>query len=501
MRSVSSRRSRGLMRLMLLAALSALTLVASGCTSSGTVSGFATTAGDKGSAETHGGSKTVEGSGLLDSSLIHEISVSYEQEDYAGMAAAYEESGEKEWIEATVIIDGAIYDNVGLRLKGNSSLMNLRRAAGASTVPAFGDTSATGTSTAGAGAATTTTTRVAARDGWRERQGFGGPGGDASFDDPAGLPWLIDLDRNVDGQNHQGVVELCVRSNTTETALNEAVALDLLEIAGLESEQAIAVRFSVNGSDPHLRLVVENLDDVWMAREFDVKGALYKAESTGDYSYRGEDPDSYEEVFDQEAGKTNADLTPLIGFLDFINNSDDATFDAELPNRLDIEAFATYLAFEDLIANADDIDGMGNNSYLYYDPIVEKFKVVAWDHNLAFGMMGGMGGGDRPTTQSGQTQSAGQAPEGTEPPGGIARPGLSTDRLPDVPAPDTAAPDAAAPDAAIPDAGAPARGGVQLGRARSNILVERFKANPEWQQLYEEKRSAQEQTLRERVGG
>ena len=128
-----------------------------------------------------------------------------------------------------------------------------------------------------------------------------------------------------------------------------------------------AVRFSVNGSEAVLRLVIENPDDLWMADNFDIGGALYKAESTGDYSYRGDDPDSYDEVFDQEAGKDNADLTPLIEFLDFINNSDDATFNAELSKRLDVDSFATYLAMEELMANFDDIDGPGNNSYLYYD--------------------------------------------------------------------------------------------------------------------------------------
>ena len=37
-------------------------------------------------------------------------------------------------------------------------------------------------------------------------------------------------------------------------------------------------------------------------------------------------------MFDQEGGKDVADLTPLIEFLAFINESDDATFAAELPN-------------------------------------------------------------------------------------------------------------------------------------------------------------------------
>ncbi len=44
-----------------------------------------------------------------------------------------------------------------------------------------------------------------------------------------------------------------------------------------------------------------------MAENFDAGDALYKAESTGDYSYRGDDPESYVDVFDQEAGKDNTD--------------------------------------------------------------------------------------------------------------------------------------------------------------------------------------------------
>ena len=55
-------------------------------------------------------------------------------------------------------------------------------------------------------------------------RGFGG----ASADEPARLPWLIRLDRNVDGQNHLGVTDLIVRSNNSQTSLNEAVALELL---------------------------------------------------------------------------------------------------------------------------------------------------------------------------------------------------------------------------------------------------------------------------------
>jgi len=376
---------------------------------------------------------------VFDSSYVHEISLEFAEAEYEAIVETYATTGEKDWISATLTIDGTTYADVGIRLKGNSSLRGL------------GDD-----------------------------ESDGGPAGRASADAPENLPWLIRLDKYVDGQNHDGVVELVIRSNNSETSLNEAVALEVLELAGLATQQAIAVAFSVNGSDASLRLAIEHPDDAWMAENFDADGALYKAESTGDYRYRGEDPDAYDEVFDQEAGEDNADLTPLIDFLAFLDESDDASFAVEVSDWLDIEAFATYLAVQDLIDNFDDIDGPGNNSYLYYDTGTGVFTVVAWDHNLAFGALGdrglrggGEGGGAAPP--GGDLPGAGgfQPPEGApsgeggfQPPAGELPGGAG------VP-----------PGGDDGPAGAPGGGGPTLG----NVLRDRFLAVDEFARLYEER--------------
>lgn len=318
-------------------------------------------------------SSDIEAGSVFDATMVHSISVEFDEADYDELIAAYKESSEKEWISATVTIDGTTYEDVGLRLKGNSSLRSLASGGG------------------------------------------GGTGGEISEDEPEGLPWLIRLDKYIDHQNHDGSVDFVVRSNASETSLNEAVALDLLEAAGLASQDAIAVRFTVNGSEERLRLVIENPDDVFMASNFDDSGALYKAESTGDYNYHGEDPGDYDEVFDQEAGKDNADLTPVIEFMDFLNNSDDETFAAELGDWLDVDSFATYLAMQEIINNFDDIDGPGNNSYLYWDTDDEQFTVVPWDHNLSFGGLGAAGGFGGGAGFGGGDLAEGDLPEGFDP--------------------------------------------------------------------------------------
>ncbi len=241
----------------------------------------------------------------------------------------------------------------------------------------------------------------------------------ASEEEPERLPWRIQLDKFVDGQNHEGVSDIVVRSNTTETSLNEALSLALLGEADMATQAASSTRFSVNGSDQRLRLVLEMPKQDWYEENFSGDGILYKAEAGGSYDYRGDEAADYAEIFDIEAASgTSEDYTPLIDFLEFINDADDETFAEELDSYLEVEEFARYLALEDLIANTDDIDGPGNNSYLAYDADTGRMTVVAWDHNLAFGGMGGAmpGGGDRP--EGFEPPAAGEVPEGFQPPTG-----------------------------------------------------------------------------------
>jgi spore coat protein CotH len=356
---------------------------------------------DVGAADADADAVETDDAQLWDQTVVHSIALDYDQADYDAMIAAYLDSGEKEWISATVVIDGATFEDVGLKLKGNSSLRGLSSDADA----------------------------------------------ELSSAHPATLPWIIDLDKFVDGQNLNGTVELVIRGNSSETSLNEAVALDLLEASGLASEQAIAAGVQIGG-ESELRLVIENPDDAWLADEFESATALYKAESGGDYSYRGDDPESYADVFDQEAG--DDDLAPLIDFLRFLDESDDATFEAELSSWLDVDAFATYLAFQDLIDNVDDIDGPGNNSYLAYDAGTGVMTVVSWDLNLAFGASPGGGGG--------RADAAGGGPDRAEEPNGAG----------------------AAPGAM----GGPAAGGGGRGGG-GNILAERFLASDAFSALYD----------------
>ncbi|QDY64969.1 hypothetical protein FQA45_00795 [Glutamicibacter halophytocola] len=310
------------------ASLSIAALALAGCTNSASAQSVVNT------------SLSTETAAFFNADSVHEISVSAEPDDITAALKAYAADGTKDWISAEVTIDGTTFKNVGMKLKGNSTLR----------------------------------------------------GADESSD-PASLPWILRLDKFEANQSYSGRTEFVIRTNSSESSLNEAVALELLGEAGLATEHAAATRFSLNGSDAELRLVIDNpSDELYSEETFDGEGITYKADADGDYSYRGDAASDYETAFEVESGAD--DLTPVATFLDFVNNSSDEDFSSKLSDYLDTGQFATYLAMQDLVSNTDDIDGPGNNSFLRYDAATKKMTVVAWDQNLSFGSgPGGMGGG------------------------------------------------------------------------------------------------------------
>ena len=194
------------MLVRLVAGATALTLLAS-CSTTATNSTAAVAS-----------STVPAGTGLFDSSVVHAVSIDYDEAAYQAMIDTYVASGDKEWITATVTIDGTVFENVGIKLKGNSTLQGLRTTGNSGQNPGAG-------------------------------QPAGGPGGEVSADEPEGLPWRIRLDKYVDGQNYEGETDIVVRGRHTETSLNEAVALELIGAAGMPTEEATPARFTVNGSD------------------------------------------------------------------------------------------------------------------------------------------------------------------------------------------------------------------------------------------------------------
>ncbi len=349
-------------------------------------------------------------------------------------------------MEASITIDGTLINSVGIRLKGNSTLRGLGGGGG--------------------------------------RAG-GGMGGNVSADNPDSLPWLISFDEYVKGQRYQGYKEIAIRPVlTNKTMINEALALSVIGLAGQPTQQTTYTALRLNGGAAALRLVLEIPGDNYGDDNFDTAGVLYKALSTGKFTYLGDDPLAYQNAFKQITRKNQQDIQPLIGLLQWVNTASDAEFAANLDQYVEVDALARYIALQSLLNNFDDMSGPGQNYYLWYDLETGKFSVLTWDMNLAFGQ-GGFGGnrgavGAPTQIQNGQAPAAGQAPFGGQGQAG-QQPGRTQGaggQMPNGQMP---------PNGQLPANGQAPAGNVVIGGAGGlggNVLKSRFLAAPAFQDRY-----------------
>lgn len=354
---------------------------------------------------------------LFDNNLVHSIQISMTDADYQTMLTTYQQTGAKDYFHADVKIDGVSVPNIGIRLKGNASLrqalggrggMNRGGPDGGPAQPFPDQPGGRGQNPGraqplpgdlpnppdGAGQVP---------PGGQMPNPQNQPGG-GNFQPPAvgmgsntQIPLLLKFDEFVSGQLYQGYDRLAIRSagiTYDASMLHEPVTNSVLRLAGLPATETAYVGVSLNGKAEQLFTISEVIEKDYLKKYFtNPNGVLYKAEVQANLNYQGEDPSAYARSFTQETRVNQADMAPLIAFLKFISEADEATYEQELPVRLDVNSFATYLAINSLLVNGDSMAGMGNNFYLYYDDDTRRFTVLMWDANESLAKMGGGRGG------------------------------------------------------------------------------------------------------------
>lgn len=350
---------------------------------------------------------------LFDDTVVHSIQIIMSEEDYDSMVTTYQQAGEKEYFKADVIIDGVRVNEVGIRLKGNASL---RTALGGGGGPGGFGRPDNGQLPEGFAPGE----RPQPPEGFdpgnmpQPPEGFNPgemPQAGENFQRPeAGMgpdmnggmvqqssgevkiPFMVKFDEYED-QSYQGHTAISIRTygvSYDEALLHEPVTNTAARLAGIPATQTSYTGFKINGNEETFYVVSELINEEYLEKYFEnADGILYKAEVGSTLSYEGEDPSSYADSFTQQTRVNDADLAPLIAFMRFLDQSDDATFESELPKWLDVDSFATYLALNNLLVNTDSMIGMNNNYYLYYDEVDEQFTLLMWDANESLSKLGG----------------------------------------------------------------------------------------------------------------
>jgi spore coat protein CotH len=297
---------------------------------------------------------------VFDLSFVHSIKIRMDPTEYDTLITDYQRDGLKSWHPANVEIDGVRVKRVGIRLKGNSTLVGLRYS-GPESPPNPG--------------------------------GLAAILGRTTHDEPNKMPFLLRFDEFVPGQRYQGVNELALRTGNLgdSTQLAEMLANLLTKESGQPYLRNATTGMQLNHYREGYFLLIEHPDDLWAQRMIPGKQepAVYKAVPGASFHYVGDDPALYDKVFNQQAETRSIGPGPMIEFLKFIEQSNDSEFAAKLADYLDVKEFARYLALQNMIVDPDSFAGTGNNYYWLYDPKTRLMSIAPWDQNIAFGVLGG----------------------------------------------------------------------------------------------------------------
>lgn len=261
---------------------------------------------------------------------IHRLNITIAPSDFQEILDNPEDEA---FYSANITLDGVGVDQVGFRVKGNSTLKSVANSES-------------------------------------ERYSF-----------------KIKVDKYVDDQDLLGLDEFVVNNMFSDVSyLREYISYKALVDEGEIASMTSFVNVYVNDELYGFYLLVESVDDSFLERNFgDNDGNLYRADQgTSLEKINGE----YIENSDQKNGEDESkeDLHNLIDVLNQMPNGEKG----EIESVLDVDSALKYIAFNTLLENYDSLSGKHvQNYYLYNDKGV--FTVIPWDLNMSFGGFGGTG--------------------------------------------------------------------------------------------------------------
>jgi spore coat protein CotH len=284
--------------------------------------------------------KAQTGDSLYNDSLLHEIRITFYETNYWDTLEAHYDllldvngdviiGAPKQYLPATIEIDGTSIDSVGVRLKGFYS-------------------------------------------NWG-----------ASSDKK---PFKVDLNEFVSGTKYDGLKKFNLGNAFKDpTMLRDKLSLDMMRKAGIKAPRSSHARVYINNTYWGLYNVIEQIDKTFLKQNFapDSVGNLYKNVAWSDLDWQGSSQVAYEDEFQNKTSDT-APWDDLINLIDVMDNTPAAQYEDTLKTYFDVPVFLTALAIDRFMNNWDSYMDHGRNFYIYNDPQRNKFYWIPWDYNLSF---------------------------------------------------------------------------------------------------------------------
>jgi hypothetical protein len=203
----------------------------------------------------------------------------------------------------------------------------------------------------------------------------------------------VDLNKQVKSQHLVGRKTLNFGNLSADFSfLSDALAYEFYRDAGVPAPRTTFARLLLtidgrfDGRLLGLYVMVENPDAEWAREHFGVEGiALFKPVTYELFKDLGDDWKAYEGIYDPKTKTKPKHQRRVIELAKFVTAASDGDFAARVGEFLDLDEFARFLACEVILSNYDSILDNGQNFLLYLDPQTDKFGFIPWDLDHSWG--------------------------------------------------------------------------------------------------------------------
>ncbi len=213
----------------------------------------------------------------------------------------------------------------------------------------------------------------------------------------------VDLNKFTKGQHLVGVHTLnFVNAIPDVSYLHDALAERLFRDMGVVAPRTgyayltIDVPGRFTNQALGLYVLVENPDGDFAKDRFGSKKIpIFKPVTTELFKDLGPDWNAYAAIYDLKTEATAEQRARLIEFARLVTHAAPAEFARRLPEYLDLESFAGFVAGHVLLSSYDGFLSNGQNFYLYLDPRSNQFGFIPWDQDHSWGEFGYVGSADK----------------------------------------------------------------------------------------------------------
>jgi len=282
---------------------------------------------------------SAEGDSLFAGIQVHTVNIRFSQANYWDSLIYYYNQGLEHYMSATVIANGITYNNVGVRLKGNSS--------------------------------------------------FSHPNNKKSF--------RLSFNEYVSGQRWNGLKGVHLNNCWNDpTMMREKMHLDFCRNTGITAPRGNFVRLSLNDTLFAFYSLVEHVDKIFLnSRYGNNDGEQFKAVDAfgtindifSDFKWMGNDSSAYLNHYELKSDLTPATWRRLISLIDTLNHTGQIT--SSLPLKVNLAAYYKAMASDILLGNLDSYVYSGRNFYVYFPSNTNLMSWIIWDTGLSFGALPG----------------------------------------------------------------------------------------------------------------